>query len=292
MPSVIAEIARAVLAALEGGEPVVTATVIRSDPGQRSMPVVGSKLLVRPDGSTVGTFRGGAIEQTVKQACLDQLRRHGTRLLRLDANGGELDDRHVTSSLDVLIEVVETPPVLLIVGAGHIGRSLCKLAAEVGFAVTVLDDRPDYANRERLPEATQVLCQDFDEALKDFPITPNTYIVMVSRGHKQDELSLRRVVGKPAAYIGMIGSKRRTGTVLQHLEAEGVPRAALDAVHTPIGLDIGAETPEEIAVSILAEMIMVRRGGSGRTMYYRRGGMAELETSGAAAGTIAAEQHE
>ena len=93
---------------------------------------------------------------------------------------------------------------------------------------------------------------------------------MVSRGHKQDELSLRRVVSKPAAYIGMIGSKRRTGTVLQHLAAEGFPTEALAAVHTPIGLDIGAETPEEIAVSILAEIIMVRRGGTGRAMYYRR----------------------
>src|SRR5205085_1787509 len=100
------------------------------------------------------------------------------------------------------------------------GRSLCKLAAEVGFAVSVLDDRPDYANRERLPEATQVLCEDFEQALDRFPITHNTFVVMVSRGHKQDELSLRRAVGKPAAYIGMIGSKRRTGTVLRHLQEE------------------------------------------------------------------------
>jgi xanthine dehydrogenase accessory factor len=94
---------------------------------------------------------------------------------------------------------------------------------------------------------------------------------MVSRGHKQDELSLRRTVGRPAAYIGMIGSKRRTSTVLQHLAEEGFSREALDAVHTPIGLDIGAETPEEIAVSILAEIIMVRRGGTGKVMYYRHG---------------------
>ena len=99
-------------------------------------------------------------------------------------------------------------------------------------------------------------------------------MVMVSRGHKQDELSLRKVVTRPARYVGMIGSKRRTGTVLQHLADEGFPRAALDAVHTPIGLDIGAETPEEIAVSILAEIIMVRRGGTGNIMYYRRGGAA------------------
>jgi len=207
----------------------------------------------------------------VARACLDQVRKHGTRLARLDATGAEVAGRHVASCYDVLIEVVESPPVLLIVGAGHIGRSLCKLGAAVGFSVAVLDDRPDYANSERLPEAEQVLCEDFERALDRFPINRNTYVVMVSRGHKQDEISLRKTVGRPAAYIGMIGSKRRTSTVLAHLATEGFSPDALEAVHTPIGLDIGAETPEEIAVSILAEIIMVRRGGSGRVMYFRRG---------------------
>ncbi|MHB8578137.1 MAG: XdhC family protein [Dehalococcoidia bacterium] len=268
MPSLNAQIARAVLAALDGDEPVVTATVIRSNGD--GLPAVSDKLLVRPDGTTVGKLGDAALRETVRHACLDQLRQHGTRLLRFDAAGDVAGDRHVESACDVLIEVVESPPVLLIVGAGHIGRSLCKLATEVGFAVTVLDDRPDYANRERLPEAAEVLCEDFEAALDRLPINRNTYVVMVSRGHKQDELSLRKVVGRPAAFVGMIGSKRRTATVLQHLGEEGFPREALDAVHTPIGLDIGAETPEEIAVSILAEIIMVRRGGSGKTMYFRR----------------------
>lgn len=269
MPSVIAEIAREVLAALEGGTPVVTATVIRAP--ATGQPAVGDKLLVRPDGERIGALGGGPIEEAVVAACLVQIRRHDTRLLRLTAEGAEAEERHATSAYDVLIEVVEAPPVLLIVGAGHIGRSLSRLATEVGFAVTVLDDRPDYANRERLPEAAQVLCEDFEAALDRFPINRNTSIVLVSRGHKQDELSLGCVVGRPAGYIGMIGSKRRTATVLQHLEDEGMARDALDAVHTPIGLDIGAETPEEIAVSILAELIMVRRGASGKVMYYRRG---------------------
>jgi xanthine dehydrogenase accessory factor len=272
MPSINAEIARAVLAALDGGDPVITATVIRAPRGGR--PAVSDKFMLCADGSTVGSLGGGALEDAVREACLAQLRRHGTRLLRLSESGEAATDRHVASAYDVLIEVVETPPVLLIVGAGHIGRSLCKLGAEVGFEVAVLDDRPDYANRERLPEATQVLCEDFEEALSRFPIDGNTYIVMVSRGHKQDELSLRKVVDSNAAYVGMIGSKRRTGTVVQHLADEGFPREALDAIHTPIGIDIGAETPAEIAVSILAEIIMVQRRGSGKVMYYRRGAAA------------------
>ncbi|HLZ69223.1 MAG TPA: XdhC/CoxI family protein [Dehalococcoidia bacterium] len=272
MPSLIAQIARAVIDALDGGEPIVTATVIRAPEG--GTPAVASKLLVRMDGSMLGSFAIAALDEAVRDAALAQLSRHGTRLLRLDAAATPLGDRHLDSTWEVLIEVVESPPVLLIVGAGHIGRALTKVGALCGFTVAVLDDRPDYADPEKLPEATQVLCEDFEEALDRFPINRNTFIVLVSRGHKQDELSLRKVVARPSAYLGMIGSKRRTSTVLQHLADEGFPREALDAVHTPIGLDIGAETPEEIAISIMAEIIMARRGGSGNVMYYRRGAAA------------------
>jgi xanthine dehydrogenase accessory factor len=166
-------------------------------------------------------------------------------------------DPAFNSAAQVLIEVIEAPSTFLVVGAGHIGRSLAKIGSEAGFSVTVLDDRADYASPELIPEADRVICADFEEALASFPINSNTYIVMVTRGHKQDELSLRATVTSPA--------------VLQHLLEDGIPREALDRVHTPIGLDIGAETPGEIAVSIVAEMIMVRRGGQGGSMYYRRG---------------------
>ncbi|HTE83356.1 MAG TPA: XdhC family protein, partial [Dehalococcoidia bacterium] len=180
-------------------------------------------------------------------------------------------DPNFERAAQVLIEVIEAPATLLVVGAGHIGRSLAKIGAEAGFSVAVLDDRPDYASPELIPEADRVICADFEEALHAFPINPNTYIVMVTRGHKQDELSLRVTVTSPAGYVGMIGSRRRTSAVLQHLLEDGIPKAALDRVHTPIGLDIGAETPGEIAVSIIAEIIMMRRGGHGGSMYYRRG---------------------
>jgi xanthine dehydrogenase accessory factor len=274
MASINAEIARVVLEALESGDPVATATVIRSPDGG-AVPV-STKMLVRADGSGIGDLGNAELDEAVRRACLETLPKRGTRLLRIDAAGRAVDGRHERSTYDVLIEVIETPPLLLIVGAGHIGRSLCAIGALLGFYVSVLDDRPDYANHQRLPEADQVLCEDFEAALQQFPITRNTYIVMVSRGHKQDELSLRQVVSSRAAYVGMIGSKRRTSTVLQHLAEEGFPREALDAVHTPIGLDIGAETPEEIAVSILAEIIMLRRGGTGNVMYYRRGAAARV----------------
>jgi xanthine dehydrogenase accessory factor len=114
--------------------------------------------------------------------------------------------------------------------------------------------------------ADRVICGDLIEELSRLEIDANTYVVLVSRGHKQDELSLREVVRSDAAYVGMIGSRRRVGTVLTHLAREGYPREALERVHTPIGLDIGAETPEEIAVSVVAELIQVRRGGTGQKL--------------------------
>jgi len=265
-----AAIAAEALRAARAGPSVAVATVISAPPGAR--PGVGEKLAVRADGSRLGTLGGSGMEEAVVADCLAALtqrprrpvqalyyRGAGARVHRLEAKGG-------ADTYEVMVEVVEPPVTLLIVGGGHIGLSLATIAAPAGFSVAVLDDREMYANAERFPMADRVLCGDFKEQLGGFPIGPNTYIVLVSRGHKQDEVALREVVTSRAAYVGMIGSKRRVATVLRHLGEEGYPLEALERVHTPIGFDIGAETPEEIAVSILAEVIMVRRDGSGRQM--------------------------
>jgi len=270
MADAYAEIVQAVLAALAGGESVVTATVVAAPESASVRP--GDKLAVRRDGTTLGRLDGGSMEETVRALSPTVFAEHSAGSVYLLPDGRQVrrSDPEFQAAAQVLIEAVEAPATLLVVGAGHIGRSLAKLGAEVGFSVAVLDDRPDYASPELIPEADQVICADFEEALRSFPITENTYIVMVTRGHKQDELSLRATVASRATYIGMIGSRRRTAAVLPHLADEGFPQGALDRVHTPIGLDIGAETPEEIAVSIIAEIIMVRRGGRGGAMYYRR----------------------
>ena len=262
------QIAQEVVRAARGGAPVVVATVIRGP--QASRPAVGAKLLVRADRSRLGSLAGGELEEAIaadSHAALTRLprkqveslfyRADGTRLHRLEAGANEFE---------VMIEVAERPATLLIVGGGHIGQSLAAIASQVGFSVAVLDDRAAFANAERFPTADRVICGDFVEELRRFPIDADTYIVLVSRGHKQDELSLREVAISEAAYVGMIGSRRRVGAVLTHLAREGLPQETLGRVHTPIGLDIGAETPEEIAVSILAEIISVRRGGSGAAM--------------------------
>lgn len=268
----IADIAAEVLRASREGPPVAVVTVIRAP--RASAAGVGAKLLVRADGSRLGSLGGGALEEATAQDALEALTarpRRAVTTVFYSIEGERVARREAASdAVEVMIEVVEPPSTLLVVGAGHIGQALCAFGARTGFSVAVLDDREEFANRQRLPEADAVLCGDIAEELRRFRIDANTYVVLVSRGHKQDEIALREVVGRGAAYVGMIGSRRRVETVLRHLAEEGFDRAALDAVRTPIGLDIGAETPEEIAISILAEVILARRGGSGRPMSERR----------------------
>ena len=189
------QIAQEVVRAARGGAPVAVATVIRGP--QASRPAVGEKLLVRADRSRLGSLAGGELEKAViadSHAALTRLprkqveslfyRADGTRLHRLEAGANEFE---------VMIEVAERPATLLIVGGGHIGQSLASIASQVGFSVAVLDDRAAFANAERVPTADRVICGDFVEELRRFPIDADTYIVLVSRGHKQDELSLREV---------------------------------------------------------------------------------------------------
>jgi xanthine dehydrogenase accessory factor len=263
------EIALEVLHATRGGPAVLVATLISSQ--DIAAAASGSKLLLRADGSHVGNLGAGALENAVLTDGLDALnhfprarvqtiyyRPDGARIHRLEAAEA--------GAFEVMLEVVEAPATLLIVGGGHIGLSLATIGAHVGFAIAVLDDRALFANEERFPMADRVIAGDLTAHLDAFPIDQTTLIVLVSRGHKQDETALRAVVRRPAAYVGMIGSRRRVATVLRHLAEEGYPIDALERVYTPVGFDIGAETPEEIAVAIIAEIINVRRGGTGRPM--------------------------
>jgi len=271
------------LAATRGGPTVAVATVIAAPPGH--MPVAGAKLLVRLDGSILGDFGGGVIEEAVAADCrsaLNDFPRTAVRTLYYLPEGERVHRLEATAAgaFEVMVEIIEPPVTLLIVGCGHIGLSLATIAAHAGFSVAVLDDRTMYANAERFPMADRIMCGDFTQLLGDFPIGPTTYIVLVSRGHKQDETALRAVVTREARYVGMIGSRRRVATVLRHLAEEGYPIEALERVYTPIGYDIGAETPEEIAVSIMAEIIAVRRGGSGRPMREHRARIQVGEVAG------------
>ena len=258
------DLTRRLMRAAEGGEPVLLAAVL--EPGPRPL-IAGARLLVERDASLAGTLGDTQLDALVAAYAPDAFANHAAETLYVGAS--QLSSRTIAGATSIYVEVVESKPVFIVVGAGHIGRSLSKLADFLDFHVVVVDDREDFANEERLPEADEVICGDYEESLGRYVINANTYIVMVTRGHKQDELSLRCCLGRGAAYLGMIGSKRRTATVIEHLRDEGFDPAELAKIHTPIGLDIGAETPEEIAISIMAEVIMQRRGGTGATMYHR-----------------------
>ena len=230
-------------------------------------------MLVAQEGPSLGAIGGGGLEAAVVEQARAAIPQHLVATLAFTPDGGLVEGRRAIEAaeaiVEVLIEVVEPAATLLVVGGGHVGRAVGEVGALLGMEVVVLDDREDYANAERFAYPCRVICGDFGEELGRFPINASTYIVLVSRGHLVDELSLRQVAERGAGYVGMIGSKRRTRTVLEHLADEGLDREALARVFTPIGLDIGAETPEEIAVAVLAEIILVRRGGGALPMSER-----------------------
>jgi xanthine dehydrogenase accessory factor len=164
-------------------------------------------------------------------------------------------------NVDIYYEVLCRPATLLIVGGGHIAAPLARVAKLLDFTVSVLDDRPQFANRARFPEADQIFVGPYRETLAKIPVDADTYVVLVTRGHVHDQACLEEIVGSPVAYIGMIGSQRRVRTVMAHAKEKGFDPALLQRVYAPIGLDIGADTPAEIAVAIMAEIVNVRRSG-------------------------------
>jgi xanthine dehydrogenase accessory factor len=170
--------------------------------------------------------------------------------------------------LEVYIEIRRPVQELVVVGAGHIAQPLAHLGALLGFQVTVIDDRPEFATRERFPSAEKVIRADFSDPFRETPLHTRSHVLLVTRGHKYDYACLIRALqmDPPPAYIGMIGSRRRVRATYVQLLEEGIAHALLDRIHAPVGLDVGAETPEEIAVAVAAELIMVRRGGTGASL--------------------------
>ncbi len=248
--------------AMEAREPLALATIVgphRVDPG-----LLGRKLLVREDGRFEGSLGARSLDERVAVASRELMTSaKPTRRLSLALSPEECAEAGLAAGtkLDVFVEALLPPPTLLVVGAGHVAQPVAQLGKMLGFHVAVVDDRASFANRERFPDADQLIVADYGEALARFPITPSTFVVLVTRGHRHDEESLRQIIGSRAAYIGMIGSRRRVAAVLNHMEEDGFPVEQIRRVYSPIGLRIGAETPAEIAVSILAEITYVRRRG-------------------------------
>ena len=235
------------------------ATIVNS---RGSIPSFQSaKMLVRDDGSIAGTVGGGCVEAEVWQAAREVMTQERPRTVRFDLNQNPKDDTGLVcgGTLEIFIEPVLPTSLLYIFGAGHVALELFKAARNLGFDCIVADDRDTYANAERFPGAAQIVARDFDEAFKELAPTESSYIVIATRGHRDDMRVLRWAVQTPAHYIGMIGSKRKVITIFRELTREGLKPELFNRVHSPVGLDIGAVTPEEIAVSIAAELIAVRR---------------------------------
>jgi xanthine dehydrogenase accessory factor len=220
-----------------------------------------AKMLVRDDGSIFGTIGGGCVEADVWRAAREVMEEEKPRTLTFDLNQDPKYDTGLVcgGTLDVFVEPILPPALLYIFGAGHVSVSLYKSAKSAGFDVTVVDDRETYANRERFPEAREVIAEDFDQVMNRLTPSEAAYIVIVTRGHRDDMRVLRWAVQTKARYVGMIGSKRKTIKIFRELQKEGLAAHLFESVHAPIGLDIGAVTPEEIAVSITAELIAIRR---------------------------------
>ena len=220
-----------------------------------------AKLLVREDGSMTGTIGGGCVEAEVWNAAREVIETEKPKRLTFNLGQDAAYDNGLIcgGQLEVFVEAVLPVPRAFIFGAGHISKSLSKIATLAGFATVVVDDRESFANRERFPEAGEVHSGEYEEIFPRLAINETSYLIIVTRGHRDDMRILRLAAGTPARYIAMIGSRRKVLNVFRELEKEGIPREVLEKIHAPMGLDIGAISPEEIAVSVTAEMIAVRR---------------------------------
>ena len=218
-------------------------------------------MLVRDDGSIVGTIGGGCVEAEVWQAAREVMEEEKPRTLTFNLNSNPKYDTGLVcgGTLEVFIEPVLPPAMLYVFGAGHVAFNLYRVAKVAGFEVIVVDDRESYANRERFPDAREVIADDFDEVTRRLHVPESAYIVIVTRGHRDDMRILRWAVNRETRYVGMIGSRRKTIAIYKELEQEGIAAEKFANIHAPVGLEIGAVTPEEIAVAIVAEMIAVRR---------------------------------
>jgi xanthine dehydrogenase accessory factor len=220
-----------------------------------------AKLLVREDGSMTGTVGGGCVEAEVWNAAREVIETEQPKHLTFNLGQDAAYDNGLIcgGQLDIFVEPIVPQPRAYIFGAGHISKSLAQIAGLAGFDTVVIDDRETFANRERFPDTGEVVAGEYEEVFPRLGVTESSYLIIVTRGHRDDMRVLRWAVSTPARYIAMIGSKRKVIAVVKELEKEGIARESFERLQAPMGLEIGAVTPEEIAVSVVAEMVAVRR---------------------------------
>ena len=241
------------------GQKCAVATIVQVN---GSIPSFESaKILVREDGSFMGTVGGGCVEAEVWNAAREVIETEKPRHLSFSLGQDAAYDEGLIcgGQLNIFVEPVIPQPRAFIFGGGHVSKGISKIATLAGFSTSIIDNREAFANKERFPEAEATYAEEYEEVFPKLPVNSSSYIIIVTRGHRDDMRVLRWAVNTPAKYIAMIGSKRKTISVVHELEKEGIPREAFEKVFAPMGLEIGAEMPEEIAISVVAEMIAVRR---------------------------------
>ncbi len=255
---VLLEVLQEAVQILETGQRAAIATIVSttgSTPGKD-----GAKMLVREDGSTVGTVGGGCTESDIWRKCMEVIS-SGTPMresFRLTAATVAETGLLCGGEFEVYIEPIGTPWVIIL-GGGHIAGALCEVLSTLQWRVTVIDDRSDFANSKRFPTASQVLCRPFGVCIDGLEISPNACVVIATRGHQHDELALSKALESTAGYIGLIGSRGKIGAILKSLRSRGAEASIAERVRAPIGIPIGSRSPEEIAISIAAELICHHR---------------------------------
>jgi len=240
-----------VINAYNGGKPVALAQLLNT---QHKPSVVGQSLLIREDGTVSGSLGSISTDQdAVKKA--KHLLALGRNSYVKAANGDEY-----------YIEAYTTPPNLILVGGGHISNALAPLAKTLGFRIFVVDDRKEFSNKNRFPEADKTLVSEYGDGIKTLVKNANTFVIVATRGHRHDDDAVAAALSTQASYVGLVGSKRKAILIFEKLISEGFSEKQINSVHSPIGLNIGARTPEEIAVSIMSEILSFRFGGAGTSM--------------------------
>ncbi len=244
------------IAAVEkANAPAVVATVVESLGSAPGKP--GAKMLIKQDGSTVGTIGGGAVEKRATEEAMTLMRAGEARLSRYT-----LEDLGMScgGEMAVFLDPLKQAPPLIIFGAGHIGSALSPVGKMLGFAVTVVDNRPEFATKEKLPQADHVVCDDYEKALEQLTFSDTTYIVILTHRHAHDMEILEYCVRQPFHYLGMIGSRNKVAKAFDKLKEEGIDEETIGRINAPVGIDLGGNAPAEIAVAIAAELVAARSG--------------------------------
>ena len=242
------------------GQRAAVATIVRrlgSTPRKDN-----AKMLIREDGSSVGSVGGGCTEAEVWRESKRVIETAQAKLMKfeLTQEDAEEDGLICGGTVEVFVEPILPDPKVILMGAGHLGQSIAAAAHRVGFKVSVLDDRAAFANRERFPDADEIVAASFDTSLDRVSATDDSFILIVTRGHNHDQLALSKALATGARYVGLVGSRRKIQIIVRNLMEQGLPPQAFANLYAPIGIEIGSETPEEIAISVVAELLAIRKG--------------------------------